>query len=593
MHGLDAQTVISASDLYNYAKDNEAAFDSRFKNKTIRVKGLVGEITKNTNSQLISGYSVRLYTSTDYLSGLVGLAALLEGRLFTGTTLINSAEKFQVSVFFTESNATQITNLQSGDEIIIEGVCTGRGRIDKTVYLNNCKLINHKSRSQLIREEEERNERRMREVQRKQEERLREEERIRQIREYEENLSLQRELLLQADNFSKEYRFESALDAYQKALQTSPENKAAIMNKIESIRRIIQQYNNLIEQASNFEEKKNYAQAKDAWQKANNLIPQKEIQDRIDKNNQMLLFLKERESTTYNYRNRFSLEYFKLDNKNKSTLTGILLETPNVAETEIKIISQSDTAGYTRNILETNLSDAALKHRITDMTNKIKLDAQLNGYPVASEAFFDYTISSEETVIKIKKRFDKYSSKGNKHTNFQSEVTNLLSVAPYGDFTVQFNKTTINGISHIESKVLKHKGVQGTSNALLSLLVPGLGDHRVTYGEKNGIGKTLLTYGLIGAGVGLKFYSNSEYDKYHAATTQEVMDEHYRRANYGNQAFYACVGAGAFVWISDIIWVWKKGAENSRASKRYRQWYLGTYYDPSVQATGLSYTIHF
>ena len=162
-----------------------------------------------------------------------------------------------------------------------------------------------------------------------------------------------------------------------------------------------------------------------------------------------------------------------------------------------------------------------------------------------------------------------------------------------GKYTFHFNKATINGKDDVKNDLLKYKGTGGPSNVFLSLLVPGLGKSRVTYGEKNGLGTTLWTYGLIGAGVGLKIYSNNEYSKYHKATEQSAMDDHYKKANYSNQAFYACVGAGAIIWISDIIWVWKKGAENAKAQKKYKQAHLSVYYEPNFDAPGLSYTINF
>jgi hypothetical protein len=120
-----------------------------------------------------------------------------------------------------------------------------------------------------------------------------------------------------------------------------------------------------------------------------------------------------------------------------------------------------------------------------------------------------------------------------------------------------------------------------------------LGDHRVSYGKKNGVGVALSTYALIGGGIGLKMYSNSEYKKYHAATEQDAMDKHYQAANYSNQAFYGCMIAGGIVWISDIIWVWSTGATNANAAKAYRNSHLGAFYQPDLNATGLSYTINF
>ncbi|MCL2041822.1 MAG: hypothetical protein FWG84_07280 [Bacteroidales bacterium] len=142
----------------------------------------------------------------------------------------------------------------------------------------------------------------------------------------------------------------------------------------------------------------------------------------------------------------------------------------------------------------------------------------------------------------------------------------------------------------IEGKVAEYKDTGGPSNAWLSLLVPGLGDHRVTYGKKSGLSTALWSYGLIATGVGLKFYSISEYKQYHAATEQSEIDTHYDAANISNQLFYLCVGAGAAIWIYDVIWVWNKGAQNKKAWQKSQ---LGFYYTPEFGASGLTYTFKF
>ena len=133
----------------------------------------------------------------------------------------------------------------------------------------------------------------------------------------------------------------------------------------------------------------------------------------------------------------------------------------------------------------------------------------------------------------------------------------------------------------------------GPENALLSLIIPGLGMHKVTYGKSTGLGTMLPTYALLGGGIGLKVYSNKEYKKYHDATTQAEMDEHYKSANLANYAFYGCMLAGGLIWISDIIRVAVIGSQNLKKFNAYKHSYLGYYYNPEIEAMGLSYTIKF
>jgi len=103
-------------------------------------------------------------------------------------------------------------------------------------------------------------------------------------------------------------------------------------------------------------------------------------------------------------------------------------------------------------------------------------------------------------------------------------------------------------------------------------------------------GASFLGYGLIAAGIGCKFYSMGEYDKYHSATVQADMDSHYDKANITNKAFYGCVGAGVACLIGDYLW---KKAKNNEAASALKRSNLGVYYNPDANARGLSLTFNF
>jgi hypothetical protein len=214
-------------------------------------------------------------------------------------------------------------------------------------------------------------------------------------------------------------------------------------------------------------------------------------------------------------------------------------------------------------------------------------------YSVNTEGIFTCNVSAQTyEKINAKKQYQSIIMDGNVPQDVQNAASTLMPFG--GNYVLNLSRITINGKSTYDnSTVIKYHDTGGASNAFLSLLVPGLGDHKVTYGKNNGVSTAVSVYSLIGAGVGLKLYSNSEYKKYHVATEQTVMDKHYKSANYSNQAFYACVGTGALIWLYDIIRVWQKGAQNAKAAKTYKQSHLGVYYQPDVNATGLTYTINF
>jgi hypothetical protein len=107
----------------------------------------------------------------------------------------------------------------------------------------------------------------------------------------------------------------------------------------------------------------------------------------------------------------------------------------------------------------------------------------------------------------------------------------------------------------------------GAAYALLSVPVPGLGDVYVTNTKTAAIKpyyKTILAYGLAGYGIFQKFQSNKFYDDYNTSNDPDDFDNLYDKANSANHQFYIFTGAGAAVWLSDVVWVAAKGIANSR-----------------------------
>jgi hypothetical protein len=127
--------VLSVADLYNYSYSNEAAFDLRYRDKTITVRGVVySGVTKYSET----GYSVWLSSSS-------------ESRKI-------------VRLLFPGGNAHYFAEVNAGDEITIQGNCLGRREERETtgwfneftyypVYLNSCVLVRiNKTASELARE---------------------------------------------------------------------------------------------------------------------------------------------------------------------------------------------------------------------------------------------------------------------------------------------------------------------------------------------------------------------------------------------------------------------------------------------------------
>ena len=129
-----------------------------------------------------------------------------------------------------------------------------------------------------------------------------------------------------------------------------------------------------------------------------------------------------------------------------------------------------------------------------------------------------------------------------------------------------------------------------------SLLVPGWGDKFVNGNGRFAVGKTMASYGLIGAGVGGYFYSASQYAKYkelaidkyfgYAGYSQETLNAKYNTANACRIASFTLIGAGAAVWLYDVVWVAVKGRKSQNTD-------LAVSFDPQTHGGLLSYSITF
>ncbi|MDR2408348.1 MAG: tetratricopeptide repeat protein [Bacteroidales bacterium] len=358
-------------------------------------------------------------------------------------------------------------------------------------------------------------------------------------------------------------------------------------------------YQDFIQQAQTFKKQKKYNEAKKSYQRALEVDPddsekEREIAKEIKEIDKILQFLEERTYKIYVYSDLLYYDYTSINAKIIEDIKSLLFKEKKVDPIDITISCTIDTAGIITRSYTSTIVEPKLNEKVSQIVNNINLkQSTLHDYTVSSKADFSYKISAEEDVIKVKKSNKGWEPQSGKCYLYRQNIDKIVSSAPMGKFTVQFNKTTINNTSYVEHKLLKYTGTGRGTNAFLSLLIPGLGDHRVTYGKKTGLGITLSTYALIGTGIGLKFYSNNEYKKYHDATEQQDMNKYYNHANYSNQAFYGCLVAGGIIWISDIIWVWAKGAKNKKEQKIYKMRYLGFYYHPQLNVSGLTYTVNF
>ena len=109
----------------------------------------------------------------------------------------------------------------------------------------------------------------------------------------------------------------------------------------------------------------------------------------------------------------------------------------------------------------------------------------------------------------------------------------------------------------------------GPSNALLSVVVPGLGGYFVEKNKTRAIATTITTLGLLGYGISQHKLSNKYYDDYKASEDPADIDAFYNKANEAHHKAYISSGLAIGIWAFDIIWVTVRGYRNMNDAKSY------------------------
>lgn len=290
-----------------------------------------------------------------------------------------------------------------------------------------------------------------------------------------------------------------------------------------------------------------------------------------------------------------SQEYESIYKRIETELENTLFSSKkSIPQTSAKIVCRTDTNGISSVNYDISTQDSELTELLDTIKNHIKFKKLLlNGHPVSSKAELNYVFERRKETIKVSRTCDGIASDNDNFKLFEPIIDSTLADSPQGQYIFESNSTIVNGQNTISAKLLEMSKTPGASNAWLSLLVPGLGDRFVSFGKRKGILTSISTYALLGGSIGLKLLSNDEYDKYHSATKQTDMDKYFKNATSANKAAYACAIAGSILWISDIIYVWHTGSKNTRASEKFKDSHIYGFYQPSLKAAGLTFTMNF
>jgi NACalpha-BTF3-like transcription factor len=328
-------------------------------------------------------------------------------------------------------------------------------------------------------------------------------------------------ILNQADFLFNDKKFKLALQQYNAVLLLDPSNMTAIngVKRIQEIMSVLEKRRTSIFSY----EKTNGSDLR----KFQNLLL-KDLEAQINTINEGYLNMK------------YFISYDTLGN-NLSQLENISTSLPSYTTNLTSLLS----SGVLNPSMESGYFLAAREHLILDLKwGEIKMNLRSNSKGLFYDDYSSQDISSVRRFI--------YSQPFN-----------------YGRYTLGIKRKEVNGKVFSDINLVKYTTV-GPEAALLSMLMPGMGTLKVTYGKK-GWGRFtgfLLSTGLA---IGSKLYSDSQYQSYLLASSQPDIDSYYNNANLTHKIALISAGISASIYLYDIIWVLVRGSKNLKATRSLRR----------------------
>ena len=203
--------------------------------------------------------------------------------------------------------------------------------------------------------------------------------------------------------------------------------------------------------------------------------------------------------------------------------------------------------------IDINANTSSVKFLVVDNSN-----IKLNGWN-----------GDEDNLPRNRKPIDHLSSSYTESHSLSDQYKSglkLLTDKPKGVYAVSFTDFNINGKANHIDYLSNYRSFGGPANCLYSVLIPGLGDMKISRG-RDGWGKL---FGVIACGVTAYYLNdlkNTNYEKYKLATEQEEIDKYYDNASLANVGAWSMAVIGTYVWLLDISEVYNRGVIN-RANER-------------------------
>jgi len=285
-------------------------------------------------------------------------------------------------------------------------------------------------------------------------------------------------------------------------------------------------------------------------------------------------FLTIRNDKIFELKNINPTEYMDIEREINDYLIQSLKNSEKPTSFKLTVILTENLERVTNHeIIFSETPDNQINAKINEFVKKIQLPQSymFTNYSIKTIASynFDCDLSITNCNIKVSDRNELIDK------NCEKVISEIKSKNyPNGRYSATYKNLKVNSYNNEDIQLNSFKGIGGSDNFIFSVFVPGLGNYFVNGGKGSIWGKnssplvtTIITLGFVSTGIYLKMESNKSYDSYHNATEQSEIDKFYNKANNQNKTAYILMGTGAVLWIYDIIWTAKTGAQNKKANE--------------------------
>jgi tetratricopeptide (TPR) repeat protein len=379
-------------------------------------------------------------------------------------------------------------------------------------------------------------------------------------------------IVLRGDSLFKNGSYELSLNQYLEA-KNCDKSTAELNDKIKITRKKIldSKINSIKLLADSYFESKNYDLA---LEKYNEIIQldksNSNASERINQINSLKRILEKRSNILFSYKTTNNIDFIRFK--------SLLLEEANSnirnyveGYVNLNYSISFDTSGYntsTVNDLSSSISDYSSK--FSSIISKSNLSpSSEGGYFLASqeEIGFNLKWQSSRKVVKSESK-GIFSKDENLDLSTMESFINNQSMK-YGRFVFDVKRSDLNGKTFSNINLVKYK-TTGPESAFFSMLMPGMGTLKVTYGKK-GWGRFTSFILSTALAIGSKYYADLQYKNYLTSTSQLDIDRYYNIANQSYKTSLIAGGIAATIYIYDILWVISKGSKNLRESKQLRK----------------------